>query len=227
MDKKLSIILPIYNQADQIQKLTELYGMLAQKHPFISEIIFSINGNDKKSHKACESISNPIFKYAFSEKGGWGLGVKNGIEISSSPWILYTNSARTHLTDLQTVLENFNFSENTIYKGNRKQRSVIRGISSKLLNLEFSILAGRREKDVNGTPKILEKKLFEDLKIESSDDFFDAELIYKSGNIKSKFKNIEIFNSNRIGGKSTTNLKTAIRFYFLLPLKYFQWKTKK
>lgn len=223
--REISIVLPIYHQANQTDSLKCIYEALLQMHPQVTEVIFAVNGNDLQSFEAFKKLASPIFKVVFTERSGWGAGVQLGIAAAKNQWVCYSNSARTHLEDFEFFLKSVGEPpNNTLYKAQRSDRGLVRSLLSKLLELEFFLCSGFYEKDINATPKLLAKKMFIDLKVEEQSDFIDAELTLKILKSKSLVQRVKIRNSKRIGGKSSTNFKTALNFLFLLPRKISNWR---
>lgn len=221
---KVSIILPIYHQSDQVHLLLKIYEELHRSFDFIIEVIFVINGGDTKSYELLKLIENDFYKVAFLEQGGWGRAVIEGVNLAKGDWICYSNSARTHLEDWIKFFDQVKFDDSILYKSERQNRNWLRKSTSFLLNLEISLFLGEKVKDVNGTPKVFSLKAFEMLNITETGDFIDAELITKLIRNGKSVKPIKISNTNRLGGKSTTSLKTAVQFLLKIPFKIIKWK---
>ena len=92
------------------------------------------------------------------------------------------------------------------------------------MELEFALFSGIYQSDINGTPKLLEKVLFNDLNLEENNVFIDSELTLKARNKKVIFRNIPFYNYERLEGKSTTTSKMVFSFMLQLPIKMRNWK---
>ena len=221
---KISIILPLYHQSNQVEKLREIYSLIREEHNFIHEVIFVVNNGDEKTYQAFKNIEDNYFKVMFVSNGGWGKGLKEGIARAKGNWILYTNSARTHFDELNQFISEADFVSKVVYKAHRKSRGILRKTLSKILELEFALFSGMYQSDINGTPKLLEKVLFNDLNLEENNVFIDSELTLKARNKKVVFRNIPFYNYERLEGKSTTTSKMVFSFMLQLPIKIRNWK---
>ena len=67
--------------------------------------------------------------------------------------------------------------------------------------------------DVNGTPKVLPKKVYDKITITSEDDLIDAEIIALCVKNKVKIIEIPVIATKRLSGKSTTNYMSAFKMY--------------
>jgi len=223
MKKDFSIILPIYKQVNQLRHLFEIYKKHLEKTAYSFTLHFIINGPDDGSYDLavdlCNSETN--FKAYKINEAGWGNAVKYGIEISDAKYICYTNSARTKIEDLIMILDYAVVNENNIVKANRIIReSFFRKLGSVIYNFENRKFFKTPIWDVNGTPKVFPANLLNSIQIWSDGDLIDAELIAKAFKKNHPIIEIPILSTERISGKSTTNLKSAFNMYFgLIKLK--------
>lgn len=222
---EISIILPLYQQSKQVEQLKEIYSLIREQYVFINEVIFAVNNGDEKTYQAFKKIEDDYFKVLLISDGGWGKGLKEGVKHATGNWVLYTNSARTHFDELNQFLLESDFTPKSIYKAKRKSRGILRKILSKILELEFALFSGVYQSDINGTPKLLEKALFNDLKLVENHVFIDSELTLKARNREVAFKDVPFYNYQRLEGKSTTTLKMVFFFMLQLPKKIRIWKS--
>ena len=222
---KISIILPLYHQSKQVEKLREIYSLIREEHNFIHEVIFVVNNGDEKTYQAFKKIEDNYFKVMFVSNGGWGKGLREGIARAIGNWILYTNSARTHFDELNQFISEADFIPDVVYKARRKSRGLMRKTLSKILELEFALFSGIYQSDINGTPKLLEKALFNDLNLVENHVFIDSELTFKARNREVVFTDVPFYNYQRLEGKSTTTLKMVFLFMLRLPKKIRIWKS--
>ena len=73
--------------------------------------------------------------------------------------------------------------------------------------------------------ELLEKALFNDLKLVENHVFIDSELTLKARNREVAFKDVPFYNYQRLEGKSTTTLKMVFFFMLQLPKKIRIWKS--
>lgn len=223
--KEIAIILPVYNQESHIEVIYNQYIPKLEAEKIDYEIIFVVNGSHDNSYSKCMEISakNPNIKTFETKESGWGRAVKFGISHADATWIAYTNSARTHIDDLISCIRYARIDEKTIVKANRIIReSFLRRLGSVIYNFENRYLFKTAIWDVNGTPKIFPSKFLKNLEIVSNGDLIDAELMAISRNKQLSVVEIPIYATDRISGKSTTKIKSALKMYFGL----FKLKSK-
>ena len=216
MNPRISIVLPIYNQSNQLEFLFEQYAKLDQLS--VSwEVLFIVNGSKDDSFAKASQLAgqNSNFKVFNLEQGGWGRAVKFGIEQAIGDMICYTNSARTSVDDLILIIKYGLANDTVVLKTTRVIReSFVRKIGSILYNYENRTLLGTPIWDVNGTPKVFSASLIKSIPLKSDGDLIDAEVmaqIYRKG---VQIVEILIISTSRIGGgKSTTSFKSAWKMY--------------
>jgi hypothetical protein len=218
---ELSLVLPVYNQADHIVDVVERMAAVFRGRPW--EIILVPNACHDESpqlcrrlarrHRGVRSIENPL--------GGWGLSVRVGLQAARGRFIGYTNSART---DPATVPELFNLIRKcpeVLAKVRRTHRGhPLREFGSTLYNLECRLLFGTRSGDVNGTPKIFSKESYRRMHLTSDGDLLDAEVLAWCRRLGIPLLEMPLAGWGRHGGKSTTSFRSAARMYLgVLKLK--------
>jgi glycosyltransferase involved in cell wall biosynthesis len=224
MTPKISVVLPIYNQAGQIEYLFEQYTTRLPQLGVTWEVLFVVNGSKDESYAKVSELAkqNSNVKVFNLELGGWGRAVKFGIANASGELICYTNSARTTMDDLQLILTYALATEGMVLKTTRVIReSFVRKMGSILYNYENRTLLGTPIWDVNGTPKVFASKLIKSLDLVSDGDLIDAEVMAKVYRKDVQIVEVLIVSTKRIGGdKSTTTFKSAWKMYTgLLNLK--------
>ena len=215
-DHLISITLPVYNQGDHIRQVVEEYEAAIERIPNPHELILVVNNCRDNSLEVCNALAeeHPSVRVIHSEQGGWGLAVKLGIEASKGDLICYTNSARTAPEDLILLLLYAVANPNSVVKANRKIReSWRRRLGSLLYNLECRALFDLPYWDINGTPKVFPRSFEGLLNLSRDDDLIDAEFhaICRANDYRAL--EVPIFSTNRHGGESTTNYKSAIKMY--------------
>ncbi len=216
MNPRVSVILPIYNQSEQLEFLFEQYTTRLPGLNVSWELLFIVNGSKDDSHQKALHLAkqNPNVIVHNLEVGGWGRAVKFGIANAKGDLICYTNSARTGIDDLMLILTYGLANDNTVIKTTRVIReSFTRKIGSILYNYENRTLLGTPLWDVNGTPKVLPRKALKDIQLISDGDLIDAELMAKIYRNQVQIVEILIVSTKRISGRSTTSLKSAWKMY--------------
>jgi glycosyltransferase involved in cell wall biosynthesis len=146
--------------------------------------------------------------------GGWGRSVLTGLRAAQGAILCYANSARTDPADLERLLAHYLGHAPCLAKVTRVQRgAAVRGAASWLYNAEGRLLFGVRAADVNGTPKIFSRQLFDRLQLSSADDLLDLELLAKANWLCVPVVEMVVSGFKRHGGRSTTTMGSALRMY--------------
>lgn len=226
--KLISVVLPVYNQANHIQKTIEEYLAKTKVVPVALEFILVVNGSTDQSHQICTALEEkyPQVIRAYSlDAGGWGLAVRHGINQAKGDLICYTNSARTSGNDLLLFLLYSITNHGMVIKANRRIRdNWMRRFGSLLYNLEARSLFDLAYWDINGTPKIFPRECSKLFEMTESGDLVDLEfnIICRENNYP--VVEIPIISAQNREGKSTTNYNSAAKMYFGA---YHFWKTKR
>jgi len=206
----------VYNQADHIQAIVASYEEALSRVPWGHEFLLVVNGSRDRSFDVCQEYARgkPSISVLNSEKGGWGLAVKLGINAAQGSVLCYTNSARTAPRDLTLCVLYAIANPGTVIKANRKMReSFQRRLGSLLYNLECRALFDLPYWDVNGTPKVFPREFVKLLHLTRNDDLIDAEFNAICRREGYPILEVLILFTRRHGGKSTTNYRSAVRLY--------------
>ena len=213
-----SIVLPVWNQADHIERVVAEYeAALSATLKIRREFLLIVNGSADGSHETCCAIAARYanVRVVRTEDEGWGRAVKLGLEHARGDIICYTNSARTSARDLALILLHASLDPHVVVKASRKIReSSLRRSGALLYNLECRALFDLANWDVNGTPKAFPRVFDKLLTLTRSDDLIDLEFNITCRREDYPMIVVPIFSSLRHGGKSTTNLRTAWRMYW-------------
>ncbi|QZZ21434.1 glycosyltransferase [Leptothermofonsia sichuanensis E412] len=215
-DHLISIILPVYNQADHIGIIVQEYEAALTKVRQPYELILVVNNCRDRSLEVCQALAeqSSTIRVVHSQKGGWGLAVKLGLQAAQGDILCYTNSARTSPEDLTLMLLYAVVYPNVVIKANRKIRdSLERRIGSLLYNLECRTLFDLSYWDINGTPKVFPRYFERLLKLQCNDDLIDAEFNVICRQENYPMLEVPIFSTKRHGGRSTTNYGSAFKMY--------------
>lgn len=215
-DQLISIILPVYNQADHIKTMVEEYEAVLAKMTNPYECLLVVNGCRDDSLDICRTLEQqyaPV-RVLHSERGGWGLAVRLGLREARGDLLCYTNSARTSPQDLLLLLLYAIANPGVVIKANRKIReSWHRRIGSLLYNIECRTLFDLSYWDINGTPKVFPRSFDALLNLTRDDDLIDAEFNVICRRYEYPMLEVPIFSTSRHGGRSTTGYASAMRLY--------------
>lgn len=211
-----SVVLPLYRQEDHIDNIVYEYVKGLESQPLSWELILVINGNKDNAFAKAKYYSENDKRIVALElrQGGWGKAVKYGMTAAKGKCLCYTNSARTQIKDLLLILNYAHVNPKAVVKATRIVRTnFIRKIGSVIYNFQNRILFQTAIMDVNGTPKIFPRDVWERLKVVSDGDLIDAEVIAKCFKMEILVLEVPVRITNRRTGESTTRISSAIKMY--------------
>lgn len=212
-----SIILPVHRQENQIAGIFTDYVAALSTSGDAWELIFVVNGSNDRSFAIARELAAGRSNVQVHNlaKAGWGHAVRHGISVARGTYVCYTNSARTQIPDLLLILKYAKTNGNVVIKASRIVRaSLFRRLGSVIYNLENRLLFRIAVMDVNGTPKVFPKTVWDSLQIRSDDDLIDAEAMAKCFKFQVPVMEVPVRDTTRRRGRSTTNLRSAFRMYF-------------
>ena len=138
MDYKFTIVVPVYNEEDNLERVESELLEYSKKASVATCILFVNDGSKDRSQELIEAICNrnPNFNYiSFNENRGLSAAIKAGFDYTETELVGYIDS------DLQTAPEDFNLllehiGEYDLVTGVRANRkdSFVKNMSSKIAN---------------------------------------------------------------------------------------------
>ncbi|MEW6075933.1 MAG: glycosyltransferase family 2 protein, partial [Candidatus Omnitrophota bacterium] len=104
-----------------------------------------------------------------------------------------------------------------VYREDGLQRKVI----SFFYNAIFGILFKAHTDDINGTPKIFTRRIYEAFKPVSKDWFIDAEIILKCAQLRANVGSVPVTFYRRKCGSTNVGIATIMEFLKNITLYYF------
>lgn len=214
----LSVILPIYNQADHIESLIEEYVANISQLNNSFELILVVNASKDQSYMICQALSQkiPQVRSIFLRESGWGRAVRVGLAEARGKIVCYTNSARTAPERLCLFLRYGLRNPDVVIKANRRRNkdTYIRRFGSLLYNVLCRLLFDLPMWDINGTPKVFPAPLIEQMNLQFDNDLIDLEFNVRCHQLNVEMLEVPAFFTPRHGGRSTTNLRSAAKLYW-------------
>ena len=160
------------------------------------------------------AAADPRVRCAANPLGGWGLSVRLGLAAARGAILAYTNTARTDPGCVPDFVRRQLGRPGSLVKAApRRRHAPLREAGSWLYNLEARLLFGVRCDDVNGTPKVFERRLYDRLLLAQDGDLLDLELIAQATRLGVPVVDLPTYGFHRHGGKSSTTLRSAWRMY--------------
>ena len=212
----VSVVLPFRNQEDHIGGVLESWIPALESTGRSFEIVAVPNAcTDATADTARKTaIRHPEIQVVENPQGGWGRSVLAGLRSARGEILCYANSARTNPAVISPLLDLYLANAPCLAKVARVKRGApLREAGSALFNLEARLFFGVKTADVNGTPKMFPRTLFECLRLESEGDLLDLELMSLIVRMGMQVVEHPVEGFSRHGGISSTNWKTALRMF--------------
>jgi len=227
----LSVVIPVYNEENNINSLFDFVSQLSLKKSIINELVLVENGSTDDTRRQIKKLSSRtkglnLIRTYIEDNQEYGGGVKIGVQQSKNDAVMILPAdGKYSINDVIKVVVAYenSYDVNLMVKGRRNLRNdplTVQALSF-MLTLLCQFLFRTRVKDVNGLPKIFNKKIIgENLLNLSTNSCFDATLCdvwQKSGG---KFLEVNVsFTQNKKASWKGKRVKVSIAMVFTL-LKY-------
>jgi dolichol-phosphate mannosyltransferase len=211
----LSIILPTYNESENLKKLVP---EIQQKFPNSEIIVVDDNSPDGTAEVAQTLGARVILR---KNKEGIGAALKEGYSSASNEILVSMDAdCSIHVEDIDRLIEKLDTCDLVI--GSKYSKgSRAKGFSSKRQkilsywgNKFFIIIFQLPVDDVTLNFRAMKKTTWQKLNLRQKSNVFLLEMLIESKSKNIKIGQIPIFFSDRFYGKSKTNLKILFPLYF-------------
>lgn len=232
----LSIVIPCYNEKDNIPLLLDGFGRVIGDCSQDSDILNSIevvlvdNGSTDDS---AEVIRKLLPRYPFARtlrvevNQGYGYGILQGLASCQSDYIGWTHA------DLQTdpgdVIKAYSLlvQEGVFVKGRRRGRPLSDQFFTTGMSVFESLYLGARLYDINAQPNIFPRIFFDEWKNPPYDFALDLYALYMARRRNLKVIRFPVLFPERIYGESKWNTGLKAKWKFIKRTIGFSVKLKK
>ncbi len=215
-----SLVMPCYNEADCLRETAgELIAAFAQAQ-ILLQLVLVENGSLDGTGKIIDALiaeGHPVTKAYVPVNQGYGHGVLEGLRRCEAPMvgIICADGQVAAEVAVATYKQACAVSHPTLAKVRRRfrQDSWRRKVVSVIYNLGMQLAFGWLGSiDLNGSPKVMPRDVYEAMDLKSKDWFLDPEIM-----IKAKFLGVRVFEHDaegllRRGGKSNVRYTTILNF---------------
>lgn len=190
----LSIVLPCYNEKDNLPGLFQRLDQVAASENQLEIILVNNGSTDGSAEVFATEIAkrnSNVFKVTTVAKNiGYGFGILSGLRSAEGDILSVTHADRQ--TDPMDVLRALDIykgenDENLLVKGTRVNRKMSEAVFSYGMGLLASMALGARLREINAQPKLFSRKFFYNVHEEAPLDFsLDLYFLYcakRSGRI--------------------------------------------
>jgi glycosyltransferase involved in cell wall biosynthesis len=207
---RFSIILPCFNEAENIPEILERFGHLISYSD--TELILVNNGSFDNTALILEKY---LPKYTFARQvdvaknKGYGYGIMQGLKSAKGNWIGWSHAdLQTDVADIIKAIDicrNFSDSELGFVKGARTGRSFIARLFSKGMEFFVRIILKESLVEINAQPNIFNIKLLTFVENPPNHWGLDLFFYYVASKSSFKFVRIPVLFPERKYGKSKWN----------------------
>jgi glycosyltransferase involved in cell wall biosynthesis len=210
----LSIIIPCYNESENLNELLE------NLHSFVDKtnvnVIIVNDGSTDNSRELLKSINSPNIQcYSNTKNRGYGNAIKTGIRKCQTKYCVTIDGDGQHdLSEIESLLNALLLHNADLVIGNRKGKgsSTFRNIGKWLIRKTAEVFLKIDIADLNSGMKLYKTNVVKSLLKWAPNDMSYSEtitLLHYHFRYQVREQPINIF--DRTKGKSTINYKTAIR----------------
>lgn len=212
----LSLVLPVHNEEKIIKQAFIEIKKALDKLDIAYECILVENGSSDHSLKIIRKLSGkyPHTKVITASKG-YGSAVLAGLKVAQGKYVCYMPSDGQ--IDLQVFPQLWELTQSGQYDLVKVKRITREGFIRLFVSHIFSGLTALFFNipliDINGSPRIFQRKHLKKLDLHYQDSFIDTEFAVKAHQLGWQIKEIPMKTLPRIGGQSTRSWRTFIEFF--------------
>jgi glycosyltransferase involved in cell wall biosynthesis len=214
MVTEISVVIPAYNEAENIEKAVEgVFAVMERLFPKYEVIVIDDGSNDG-TPSLLGKLSREFNKLKiirFENNSGYGVALREGFKAASHRYIFYTDSdGQYDIGEIEYILPLMGQCD--IVAGFRLKRNdhVIRRISSAAYNLFVSFYLRINVRDVNCSFKLFSREVIERIVLHSRGFSIDAELLWKADRAGFKICEAGVGHYKREKGISKVKVKDVI-----------------
>lgn len=217
----LSIVLPCYNEANNIPIIIERFLKVLPDDLKV-EIVLVNNGSNDHSKVVFERELSRLKSHPFKVidlpvNKGYGFGILSGLDQASGEVLAWTHADMQ--TDPGDVIRAYNQflnakNGNVFVKGRRKKRAFLEVFFTFGMQILVWLILRQNLSDINAQPKVFSKRFYQDyLKKQSPYDFSLDLFAYYQAKKTLKIIEVPVYFKKRLHGiaKGGGSLKTRIK----------------
>jgi len=161
--KKISIVIPVFNEQECLNKTIHQMEELLESADFAFDIIIVNDGSTDGSNEILEAINNPLIKIIHHDiNRGYGAALKTGIAKASTSYVCTTDADDTYPNLELKKLANYIKDGYSMIVGARTgdlvQIPLLRRFPKWVLNKVANYLTGVKIPDINSGLRIMKKE---------------------------------------------------------------------
>lgn len=227
---KLSIVVPCYNEEENIPLILERFNDVVKKEDI--EVILVDNGSTDGS---AEVISRLLPQYSFAKtvkvpvNQGYGYGILQGLKECAGEYIGWTHAdMQTDPADVLKALDLIEQEKGLVFvKGNRKGRPLFDVFFTVGMSVFETCYLREKLYDINAQPNIFPKVFYQGWENPPHDFSLDLYALYMARKKGLKVVRFAVDFPKRVHGTSKWNTGLAAKWKFIKRTMDFSVKLKK
>jgi len=215
---RLSIVIPAYNEGHHLDAVVRrLHAAIRRAEPD-SEIVIVNNGSSDNTEDVARGIAASLPGVRLervSRNEGYGNGILRGLAAARGEVLGWAHAdEQANPEDIVRVYRMLNEGSFDLCKAVRVERheSFWRRVQSVAYNMLFRRMFNVPYRDINGTPKLLTRALYERINLDSKDWYIDPEAILKTRDAGGRIGEVDIVWQTRKSGSSNVHLYAILQF---------------
>ena len=211
MDSKskysISIVVPCYNEGENVERVTETIVTEVGKIADDFEVVLVNDGSADNTGEMADKLAakyDTVRVLHHEENRGYGGSIKSGYYAAKKELVcLFPGDGQFDISELKRLIplmERVDIA--ATYRINRRD-PFHRKVNQFLYNTAIAILFGVRLRDIDCGFKLMKRKIFEIVKLDSTGALIDAEFYFKAGRKGFKYEQVGVTHLPRTAGDST------------------------
>lgn len=227
---KLSIVVPCYNEEENIPLILERFGEVIEREDI--EVILVNNGSTDNS---AQVLAGLLPKYPFARtvlvevNQGYGYGILQGLKVCQGEYIGWTHAdMQTDPADIIRALEIIDRERGLVFvKGNRKGRPLFDVFFTAGMSFFETCYLHKKLYDINAQPNIFPKVFYDGWEEPPYDFSLDLYALYMARKKGLKVIRFPVLFPERIHGESKWNTGLKSKWKFIKRTIDFSVKLKR
>ena len=220
----ISIVLPAYNEEDNIKTAVTRCVAVLEKLGLPHEIIVVDDGSRDQTSGICRDLveKNRCVRFVqFERNRGYGVALRSGFLEAKYNLVFYTDSDNqfdvSELKYLLPIIDSYDLVVGfRIYRYDRPLRLFLSWGYNMLIRLLFRI----RLHDIDCSFKLFRREIFDAMNLSSDDFFIDTEIMLKAKRLGYRINEVGVRHYPRVAGATTVRpsdiprtLRTLLRIW--------------
>ena len=183
---KISVVIPAYNEEENLERTLTVISRELSGQGIEHEFVVVDDASTDRTPEILQDLSSRFPLRFFRNEKNMKLGytLRRGLEQAMGDVVFYTDCDLPCLPSVIVyalkIMQTYECDLVIAYRLDRTAEGFLRRLYSSLYNFMIRVLFGLSVRDVNFACKMMKRKVLENIKLESTGSFIDAELLIKA-----------------------------------------------